>query len=644
MIDCRQGWFGALRAAVAAAAIFGGAHGALAFNITTHHYNSMRWGWNNAETTLTPANVASASFGLVATVALDEQVDAQPLVMLGQTVAGKGVHNVVYVATERNTLYAIDADSGAVLLKRNFGAPNSYGTTGFCNNNSGSIGISSTPVIDTAAKLIYLVTNALEKGAPVYRLRALNLKDLTDAVVSGGKVIAASHQLTNGNTYRFSPYPERQRAALLMLAGNIYVAFGSYCDFPNLNNSYSRGMILGYGASNLAPLATNELTDKLPVSAAPNKTFLGSIWMSGFGPASDSEHIFFVTGNSDESGTTYSSTNNLAESAIEMTSDLSKVMTFFTPKDEATLDEEDVDFGSGGITVLPTLDATPANVAVAAGKDGNMFLLNRASMGGYSTGANNVLGTYSIGGCWCGESYFVGSDGIQRVVSSGANLQTWRVVTSPKTHLVEGSWTQTLDHSGQDLGFMTTVSSNGTSNGIIWAVGRPDSTSNNAVWLYAFNANTGAPLVGNGAPVNGDTIAGYWPNAAGANANIVPVVTNGKVYVASYAELAIFGLTSGTKNKAAQPATSGATVELQLPPGAHSIYGTVASVAGSRLALTTRSGATIVVDTAGAHSRRKPPAIGDTVLVMGNFDPGHVLRALAVTRAKSNEALWGPDR
>ena len=145
-----------------------------------------------------------------------------------------------------------------------------------------------------------------------------------------------------------------------------------------------------------------------------------------------------------------------------------------------------------------------------------------------------MLGVYNAGPCWCAESYFTGSDGINRVVSSGGNrLQTWKVQTSPSPMLVADSWSQSI-RSGQDGGFFTTVSSNGNSNGIIWAVGRPDGSNSNAIYLDAFDANTGNPLVTN-------MIAGNWPNTGG-NANVVPVVTNGKVYVASYKQLAIFGL------------------------------------------------------------------------------------------------------
>jgi hypothetical protein len=218
-------------------------------------------------------------------------------------------------------------------------------------------------------------------------------------------------------------------------------------------------------------------------------------------------------------------------------------LNYFTPSDEISLDQSDADFGSGGILLLPQQAGPIPNLAVAAGKDGNMYLLNQERLGGYSPNVNHVVGTYGIGGCWCGQSYYVDpSDNTARVVSSGGNtVGVWKVQTHPHVALVGVS--SAGINSGQDPGFLTSISSNGTANPIIWAVGRPFNRTNN-ITLYAFDPDHGG--AGSLAQIFSGT-AGNWPNVNG-NANLVPVVANGHVFVASYKTLDIFGL-AGTGKK-----------------------------------------------------------------------------------------------
>ncbi len=208
--------------------------------ITTHHYDNLRTGWNNHETTLTPANVASSSFGLLQSIALDAQVDAQPLVVPNEQITAgnyQGQHDAVYVATEGNTIYAIDTNTGTVLLNPNFGAavPTPLG----CATNS-VVGIDGTPVIDVASNTMYVIIYTSGSDGPVYTLHALDLGSLTDVLTP--VVVTASHTLTDGTTYQFNATYQRQRPALLLANGNVYAAFGSFCDLaPNL----SRGWLLG---------------------------------------------------------------------------------------------------------------------------------------------------------------------------------------------------------------------------------------------------------------------------------------------------------------------------------------------------------------------------------------------------------------
>jgi hypothetical protein len=224
---------------------------------------------------------------------------------------------------------------------------------------------------------------------------------------------------------------------------------------------------------------------------------------------------------------------------VKLSPDLSTVQDFFTPggarDGEADLDIKDLDFGSGGVLLLPTQPGQFPDLAVAAGKAGVMYVLNRDALGGYvPSGPNNDLAEVLINPCYCGQSYFTGSDGIGRVVSSGGpRAIVWRVRTKPNTGINVESKTAPLT-GGQNWGFFTTISSNaeiaGTS--VIWAVARPAKTGTPVVTLFAYNASGGATLF--------SASAGPWPNQG--NANLVPVVANGFVYVASYKQLAIFGL------------------------------------------------------------------------------------------------------
>jgi hypothetical protein len=506
--------------------------------VTTYHYDNNRTGWNRNETVLTPTNVGSPSFGLLQTVALDDQVDAQPLVVPGVVItagAFQGTHDVVYVATEGNTVYAIDIHSRTVLLSPNFGTPVSYPLG--CGNNGPNVGINSTPVIDLASKTLYVMIYTQGHSGPAYRLHALDLGSLTDKVTP--QLVTASHTLTNGTTFHFNAKYQRQRPALLLANGSIYAGFGSFCD---LAANLSRGWLLGWTAGSLAPFASNQLLDQQ--SSSPDGFFLSSIWMSGYGLSTDDAgNILFVTGNSDYSGTTYDGVTNIQESVVKVSSTLTTVLDLFTPSDEAGLDESDADFGSGGVMVLPDQPGTTSHLAVAAGKVGTMFLMNEDNLGGFSPTKNNVLGSYAVGGCWCGPSYFVDpSDGLGRVVSSGGRIvKVWKVQTSPKVGLKTVSVSPGMGGS-QNPGFFTTISSNGNANPIIWALSHPPNTTKAPIHLFAFDPRSGSKMT-----LLFKATAGAWPNLGG-NSNLVPVVADGLVFVASNQQLQVFGL-SGEKAK-----------------------------------------------------------------------------------------------
>ena len=403
-------------------------------NVVTYHYDTLRTGWNPNETVLTTSNVNSSTFGVLAQVTLDDQVDAQPLI----------VNNTVYVVTENNTVYAIDGGTGTILNSNNLGPPVQQSTLpGQCKNNGSEIGIQSTPVIDVAAGVIYVVTYTSENNLPVFRIHQLALSTLAEI---NNTVISASHPLSDGQTViTFNAKYQRQRAALLEANGNIYAAFSSFCDRPA---KQSRGWVLGWQTGTLTPLATNALLDEQTATQTPplgstkfNNYYLSSIWMSGYGIASDSSgDLFFTTSNSDTV-----QTDNLQESAVRLSSDLTTVNDYFTPWNFAVHDEHDREFGSGGLMLLPDQPGPIAQLAVAAGKYGVLHIMNRSpgEMGGFVAGGPNKPSHIQLGGCWCGPSYFTGSDGIGRVVTSQGNvLNTWRVNTALKNPLIlEGAST-----------------------------------------------------------------------------------------------------------------------------------------------------------------------------------------------------------
>jgi hypothetical protein len=609
----------------------------------------MRTGWNPKETQLTHGNVNSASFALLHVTPLDDQVDAQPLVVANEpvSVAGHLVrHDVVYVATENNTVYAIDASSGQILLQRNLGPSVPQASLpGGCGNNGPNVGINGTPVIDTAANTLYVIAFTLVGTTYAYHVHALDLSTLADKVPP--VLVTGSHTLANSTTYTFNAAVQRQRPGLLAANDNIYAGFGSFCD---IRADLSRGWVLGWKKGTLAALPANQLDNRL--ATAPNNFFLSSIWMSGYGlSADDVGNLYFVTGNSDWSGTTYNSSTNISETVAKLSPDLTSVLSFFTPSDVVNLEKVDNDFGSGGALVLPPQPGPIRNLLAAAGKNGNLYLMNQGNLGGFHP-TNRVLNTVQIGACWCGQSYF--SDGVNHVVSSGGTSVTlWQVkpLISSVTLVKQGS--TALPSSGQDGGFFTSVSSNGNSNAIIWGVSRPLSAASTAVSLYAFKAIPTLPTLFQ-AP------AGFWPYVNG-NANIVPVVANGKVYVASYKQLAIFGLktpphliaataVAATAVAAAPVAAKELTAHFATRPAlsqgvGSEVYGTIQSVDGSKVALKTRT-ATVEVDVSSAlqNGLSVPLAAAGSVQVQGNYDAQGVLHAKSVLRAKASPEMWLEDR
>jgi hypothetical protein len=342
---------------------------------------------------------------------------------------------------------------------------------------------------------------------------------------------------------------------------------------------------------------------------------------------------------------------------IRVSGDLMTVRSSFTTYNYFQLDQGDVDMGSGGMMVLPDQAGNLPHLAVAGGKDGRAFLLNRDNLGGYTQGGpDKVLQTVTMGSCWCGPAYFVGSDGVPRVVTGGGNgVTSWKLQTSPSTQLMLDSSTgrNVVNGLPDNGGSIPVISSNGTtaSSAVVWFVQRPATSSDQdpgtPITLHAFNAsNLAQQLI--------SIQAGTWRHADNSNANLVPTVANGKVYVASNKQLQIFGLLSGRDAKSAsvrQPPVASEPAVVTCPAevapltaftvtGVHSFRGTVCGVTENRLqvALSGERSVTVDITEAVAHHRTALLSLGRPIKVRAIIDGNGVAHAQRVSRSHPVEA------
>ena len=609
--------------------------------VLTWHNDNLRTGWQQQETVLTTSTIGSLVISH--SVALADQVDAQPLVIPG-FING---HDIVYVADESNNVYQIDGNTGAILKQVNLGAPVPKPLN--CGNNGPNVGIDSTPVIDWASQTLFVIAYVnVNNATPTYFLHALNLTTLKDKV--SPVLVQASHTLTNGAIVSFDALYQRERAALLFANGKLYSAFTSFCDFQGSN---ARGWLLGWSwnGTTFTALPANQLDDRQP---SPR---LDTIWMSGAGPASDeSGNLIFATGNSAAStwtdnvpctGTatgpnTYTvPCSNIQESVVKLKGDLTEVTGLFSPNAQygsfsptaVALDQLDKDLGSGGVLLVPQRGS--AFFAAIAGKDGRLFLFDRSGTG------LKLLQLYQGPPCFCAPSYFTGPDGVARIVTSqGLVIQTFRLPTSSLSP--EG--TSANVSAGQDHGFFTTVSclaphafGNCANTPIIWAVSHPISKSS-GVSLSAFS---GLAASGSYRLLFGPVKVGPWPNTGG-NANIVPTVSNGRVYVASWETLAILSPGGTAPAAVAQVAEAAAPAAAAVSPNtAFVISGTLHSVNGSVLTVTNRRGKERLIDASAAIKKSQiAPAltVGEAYTAVGSsLTSTGELHADAIYRAKCRQ-------
>ena len=492
-------------------------------DVLTRQYDLNRTGWNPTETDLTPATVASSGFGLLATLSVDGNVLAQPLLVSNFVLPDGSTHNVLIVATGHDSVYAFDAQTYAVLWKVSLGTSQASGDVG-CGDVQPEYGISSTPVIvrsaANAATLYVVAATEPTHNQFVTRLHALNLATGADSLTP--VVIAPSATLSDGTTVSFDPKNQWNRAGLAYNNGSIYVGIGSHCD-NNLDGI--TGWLLRYGTR----LQLQGAFHTIETSGGEE---LASIWMTGAAPAIDgSGNVFVVTGNGDFTH----GKKDWGESVLKLPPSLLAVTSSFTPTSYNNLTVNDEDFGSGGVLLLPAVAGQSAPpLAVAMGKSSTLYLLNQNSLGGLKAGNSGVLQSQygGGGGLWGSPAYYNGPNGPTVLTqTSGDYLRAWSVATGSAPAL-----TNTLNGTslGGYGGSIPIVSSNaGSANtGVIWLINRAQEPFS----IEAYDAGK----LGN--PIFSAQI-GTWSNAGNGNPFLTPMEANGRVYAPGYLLVRVFGLT-----------------------------------------------------------------------------------------------------
>jgi hypothetical protein len=493
----------------------------------TFHHDNGRTGWNANETVLDVANVSSKRFGLVGTLQTDSVVYAEPLYVPGVRIGGVA-HNLVVVATENDSAYGFDAASGKLLWKHSVLGPNEtpqpISSVNGCKQITPTIGISSTPVVDPVTHSVYLVGKTAEtvNGTTTYHARLHSLDLATGNENRPAADITGSVKMSNGSTATFIAKWQQQRPALLLDRGVVYVGFGSSCDEQSATVF---GWLFAYDSGSMKQLGLfNTATDYI----ASNPYYLASIWQGTFGPAADEVgRIFFATGNGAFDANTPGG-HNYGDSVLRMTGKLA-VDDFFTPFNQQQLSNGDEDVGSAGVMLIPDTATGSHRLAVAGGKNGNIFLLNRDALGGFTPNGpdkvyQEIAGPdYSLygGPAFYGNTVYYGF--------ASQPLVAYALTTTPKPKLTATS--QTAANLGDVI---PAISSNGNrpKTAVLWAMDRVGQGSSFS--LVAYDATNLGRLLYSGT-------AGVWN--ASANDFTTPTIGGGRVFVPGAGNgVAVFGL------------------------------------------------------------------------------------------------------
>jgi len=500
-----------------------------ASDVVTHHYDAMRSGTNTHELTLTPANVNSTGFGKVAEFAVDGQIDGQILYLNQVAIPGVGNKNVLYFATENDSVYAVDADSisgaAATVLWKTRTLP--AGDVPLSSNDAGCgyinpVGIMSTPVIDRSRNAIYTVASSKNSsGTVTHRLHALNLA--TGAELFGGPTpITATFPGTGGNsngtTVTFLSKAQQERAALLESNGRIYTAWSGY---DGDCGKYS-AWVISFSAASLAQTGAIDLV--------PSTSGAG-IWLGGGGLAADSAgNVFFPTGNA-FGGNTPGIKNDYGDTFVKLGPNVPlTVADYFAPSIAISDDNLDEDLGSAAALLLPDLadsGGTTRHLAFVAGKDQQMYVVDRDNMGQYSAITDNVYQEFAKDGHenFSSPIYFNGR------VYVGPSGMALRAFTVTQAKLSASPTSQTAFTFGSN-GTVPSASANGTSNGIVWTLDRESRT------FFAYDATDLTKIL-----YTSDQAAGGRDNFSNVGGHfITPMVANGRVYFGTATTVAVYGL------------------------------------------------------------------------------------------------------
>jgi len=524
--------------------------------VTTWQYDLSHAGQNTHETALNPSNVNPGSFGKLFSLPVDSTVYAQPLYVPGLRMSDGLVHNVLFVATVNDSIYAFDADSNGganatpiwhiSLLTSAYGAAAGAVAVPWQDNGSPdvgpTVGITGTPAIDTATNTMFVVGSTKENGAYFSRLHAINIitgAEQPNSPVNITATVAGTGNGSSGGQLSFSPLWENQRPALNFYNGYVYIGYAAHGD-----NGPWHGWLFAYNATTL------QQTSALCLS--PNGEGAG-VWASGAGLPIDTTvsgaRMYVVTGNGTRSSTPpFSASSAYGESVVAFSLANGKItpVDVFTPFNYQILNDHDWDQGSGGLLMPPDQAGAHPHMLITSGKEGRILVLNRDNLGGYVAGGSystdalqDITGVVpQAKGFWSTPAYWNG------------NVYMWAENNVPMLFKLNGGVmdTQPDSQSAITSAFPDptfSVSSDGTQNGIAWAVRSDQFNTKGPGVLYAWNANDLTSTI-----YESDTNASR-DNVGPANKFSIPVVTNGKVYVAAQKEVDVYGLLNGQPAAAA---------------------------------------------------------------------------------------------
>jgi hypothetical protein len=503
--------------------------------VTTQRYDAQRTGQNLKEYALTPTLLAtSGAFGKLFSCKVDGEMYAQPLYVANLSING-GVHNVVFVATQHDSIYAFDADASPCTtywhtsLLPSGATPIPAADTGEASDVLNEFGVTGTPVISLANGALYAAAATKESGSTyVYRLHALDL-------ATGAEKVSSPVQLSGTvGAATFSALPQMQRPGLLLVNNIVYIAFGSHGDNPTYY-----GWLFGYDGTSLAQVTL--------FNTAPSAQ-QGALWMTGAGPAADSSGNIYVStanGTFDASNTT-APNNDFGDTVLKLSTTSGLTVTdFFTPNNQDTLRVDDWDLGSGGVLVLPDAVGSTAHphLLVTGDKEAKLFLIDRDAMGKYtappgpdqsvqtlavgSGGACITCGFFSTPSVW-GNRLYTGviGDTLKVFSISNAAIATTPASRSAETYLYPGT--------------NPVISAAGASGGVAWALDTHATAATGGsgagpAVLRAYDATDLSKRLWSSDASSADTCGNAVKFA-------VPKVANGKVYVGGASQLTVYGL------------------------------------------------------------------------------------------------------